>query len=89
MVIKEDDLWPRDEEHRYRLYARRGRRLDVLAAAPTPQGIGLAIVTLHEDELAVGRRLADRGVIGILDVLPDRPGPTGDWIIPPWTRGSP
>lgn len=90
-LIDQDDVWPVDEEHRYRLYARRGDRdLDVLAAASSMEAIGLAIKTLHEDERDRGRRLCDLGVIGILDTMPDRdpPGPTGEWIVPPWQRGG-
>lgn len=90
--LTEDDVWPRVPEYRYRLYARRGLRLEVLAAAPDPGGIGAAIVQLHEDEKAArpGGRLADRGVIGVLDVLPDRPSTAeGEWIVLPWQRSHP
>jgi len=84
------DLWPRIPEFRYRLYARRGDELEVLAACPTPGGIGNALVTLNEDEKAVGRRLSDKGVIGVLDVLPDgrRSTATGEWIASPFPRGE-
>lgn len=80
-----DDLYPRDAEHRYRIYALRGKDdLEVLATSSTPGGIGMALVTLHEDEKARGQRLADRGRIGVLDVLAG--GPTGEWILLPWVR---
>lgn len=82
--LSDDDLWPRDDEHRYRLYARQGTELRVLATSSTAGGIGQAIVTLHEDEKAVGRRLADRGVIGVLDVMSG--GARGEWVILPWER---
>jgi hypothetical protein len=81
-----DQLWPRDEDHRYRLYARRGTDLHVLAASPSAGGIGEAIVALHEDEKTVGRRFADLGVFGVLDVLAG--GPTGEWIVLPWERSA-
>lgn len=84
MNLTLDEVYPRDEEHRYRLYARTGRRdLTVLAAASSPAAIGVAIATLHEDQRSVGRRLADLGQIGILDVLA---GPKGDWILLPFGR---
>ena len=79
-AIDHDDLYPRDEEHRYRLYARRGDELEVLATAGEPGGIGEAIVGLHEDEKRAGGRLPDRGAFGILDVI------AGEWIVLPWLR---
>jgi hypothetical protein len=78
--IPQDDLWPRDAAHRYRIYARRGRELEVLAAAPDAGGVGQAILTLHDDQKQAGRRLADLGVIGCLDVL------TPEWVVLPWER---
>lgn len=82
--IPEDAVYPRDEEHRYRLYARRGRgrnvELDVLACAGSPQALGLAIITLDQDEAERGRRLVDLGAIGVLDAVEHR------WIIQPWHR---
>lgn len=89
-TIDHDDLWPRDAEHRYRIYAIRGAGRsatdrEVLCATATPEGIGAALVQLHEDEKAAGRRLADRGRIGVLDVLGGE-GAAGDWIVLPWDR---
>lgn len=89
-VIDQDELWPRDEEHRYRIYAIRGAGRhpadrEVLCATATAEGIGAALVQLHEDEKAAGRRLADRGRIGVLDVL-GGDGGAGDWIVLPWDR---
>lgn len=82
-----DDLWPRDPEHRYRIYAVVGDERTVLAAASTPQGVGLALVTLHEDEVLIGRRLSDLGRIGVLDTMPGgQPGLDGDWIVLPYER---
>lgn len=83
--IDVDDLWPRDEEHRYRLYARVGRRLDVLAASDSTAGIGLAISTIHDDQKQAGRRLADLGQIGVMDVLA---GARGEWIVLPFNRSN-
>jgi len=81
-VITHDDLWPRDAEHRYRLYVVRGPEREVLAAAPTMQGIGLAISTIHDDCKQVGRRLADLGKVGILDAI------EREWILMPFDRGA-
>lgn len=88
-VIDVDDLWPRDEEHRYRLYVRRGDdELELLGASSTMAGIGVAIEAQHNDCKAVGRRLADLGVVGILDTLAHDPPATGEWIVQPWERSS-
>lgn len=84
-TIESDALYPRDADHRYRIYARRGRELEILASAPDAGGVGQALITLHEDEKEAGRRLADRGTIGVLDVMAG--GPTGEWIVLPWERG--
>jgi hypothetical protein len=87
LVIDIDVLYPRCAEERYRLYAVVGHERRVLATSGTPQGIGLAIVTLHEEARVVGRRLADEGRIGVLDVMPGGvPSPRGEWIIPPYDR---
>jgi hypothetical protein len=75
-----DALYPRDEEHRYRIYARRGDELEVLAATGEPGGIGEAIVALDQDERDRGRRLMDLGAFGVLDVI------DGRWIVLPWHR---
>lgn len=83
MVVHEittDQLWPRDEEHRYRLYARRGSQLEVLAAAGTPGGVGVAIFQLDADEREQGGALGDLGAFGILDVIERR------WVVSPWHR---
>lgn len=84
-LIPQDTLYPRDAQHRYRLYARVGTRLTILACAPDPGGIGQALVTLHDDAKAAGSRLADSGRIGILDVLGGEDG-HGDWVLLPWDR---
>lgn len=78
------DLWPRDTEHRFRLYGRSGASLYVLAAAPTIEGIGTAIATLDADAREAGGSLGDEGQIGVLDVLAGQP--RGRWLIKPWSR---
>lgn len=81
--VDTDDIYPRCEEERYRLYAVIGDERRVLATAANGPGIGLAIITLHEDAKACGRRLADEGRIGILDTLA---GARGEWVITPYDR---
>lgn len=87
-------LWPRDLDHRYRIYAVRGPRdedREVLAATDSPCGIGAALVTLNEDEKEASprRRLYDLGRIGVLDVMPGgKPSPSGEWLIHPYWRGG-
>lgn len=80
-----DSVWPRIPDYRYRIYAVLGGSRIVLAAAPDPAGIGVALVQLHDDAKAIGGRLADEGRIGVLDVLPERHG-YGEWIVLPWDR---
>lgn len=83
-MVDFDDIYPRDENHRYRLYAVVGDERKVLAAGPDP---GVMILTLHEDARSAGRRLADEGRIGLLDTMPDgKPSARGVWIIQPWDR---
>lgn len=83
-VLDADVIYPRDDEHRYRIYARRGSgrtiELEVLACAGSPEALGLALVTLDEDEKEHGRRLIDLGAIGVLDAVDRR------WIVMPWHR---
>lgn len=89
-AIEHDDLWPRDEQHRYRVYGRIGDDLTVLFACPDPGGIGQGIVQLHADAKLCDppRRLADHGRIGVLDVLGGENG-RGEWIVLPFDRGGP
>lgn len=84
-MIDNDDLWPRDEEHRFRLYARRGETLKLLAATPTMAGIGTAIEELDRDAQADGGSINDEGVLGVLDVMA---GAKGRWLVLPWQRGA-
>jgi hypothetical protein len=84
-ILAENDIYPRDEEHRYRIYARKGRDLKVLAGAGSPEALGVALVTLHQDQLDLGggKTLGDLGAIGVLDAV------AGRWIILPWHRPDP
>lgn len=83
-----DELWPRTPEYRYRVYTRVGVELRVIGAAPTPGGVGEALIAFHGDQKEAGRRLADLGRIGILDVCPEprHQDGLGEWIVLPWSR---
>lgn len=74
-----DDLVPRGEgPDRYRIYRLRAGELELLATTQTPEGVGLTVVTLHED----GEWVGDDSV-GVLDTATD----PGHWVISPWTLG--
>lgn len=85
-----DELYPRCEEERFRLYIRRNDELEILASAADMGGIGLAIGTIHDDCKNAGmRRFDDLGVLGILDTLAHAPVITsGEWVVTPWERRS-
>ncbi len=86
-VMTTDELWPRDAQNRYRVYAVVGDERTILCTASTAAGIGLAFVTLHEDQREIGRNLSDLGRIGVLDTMPGgEPHPTGEWIVLPYDR---
>jgi hypothetical protein len=78
-VIPSTALYPLDEEHRLRIYARVGKRLRVVAATDF-EGLGPALRQLDADEAEHGRRLCDLGAIGVLDAV------AGRWLIPCWHR---
>lgn len=82
-----EDVYPRDLENRYRIYAVVGASREILATAATASGVGLALITLHDDQRSLGRRLADHGRIGVMDVMPGgEPAAKGEWIVTPWDR---
>lgn len=87
MTLTTDELWPRTAEFRFRLYARVGDELTVLATAPDAGGLGQAIVALHEDAKRAGRRLCAEGRVGVMDVLGGKNG-RGEWIIPVFDRSG-
>lgn len=85
--IEIDDLYPQDAEHRYRIYGIVGNERTVLAAASTGGGVGAALITLHEDQREIGRRLCDLGRIGVLDTMPGGElSPKGEWVVMPYDR---
>lgn len=78
--LSTDDVWPRDEAHRFRLYNLVGGSLVTIAAAGDAGGLGQALVTMHrEGEL--------RGRTGVLDVLGGSEG-KGVWVINPFEKGA-
>lgn len=78
-AIPSSALYPRDEAHRLRIYARRGDELRVVAATDI-DGLGAALLQLDADEREHGQRLIDLGAIGVLDAV------EGRWLILPWHR---
>lgn len=73
---------PYEPDERYRIYARVDGELLLLATCPNPASVGVALVQLHEDCRAQGRRLSDLGRIGVLD------GHAHEWLVLPWDRGG-
>jgi hypothetical protein len=77
-----DQLWPRDEQHRYRIYRLGKDGQEVMAATPTKAGVGVAICALSEEgEFAPDYRT------GVLDVLARGPGRPGRWVVSPYATG--
>lgn len=74
-----DQIWPRDEAHRYRLYLRAGADdLRIVAAGPSGASVGDALV-----KLAAEGEWDDTARIGILDTHAD-PEVSGTWIVNPF-----
>jgi hypothetical protein len=79
-VLLPDERTP---EHRYRIYRLPpAGELVLLATTPTAGGIGVALVTLHEE----GEWVADEAV-GVLDTH-GKDGP-GTWLVNPWAGPRP
>ena len=79
-VIDSDDLYPRTEEERFRIYARKGNQRPRVVATTDAEGLGSALLQLDADERERGRRLVDLGAIGILDAVERR------WLVMPWHK---
>jgi len=79
--LPSDELYPRDEAHRLRVYARKGKDLRVLACCGV-DSLGVTLVQLDADERdqGGGRSLGDLGAIGVLDAVERR------WLVSPWHR---
>lgn len=75
-----DEHVPRGEgAHRYRLYRLRAGDLALVASAPDPASLGLALVTCHNE----GEFSRADDSVGCLDTLTD----PGVWLINPWSLG--
>lgn len=77
-TIPSDDIYPRDADHRYRLYALENDQPVVRACASDPGGIGAAIVQLGEDRREAG--LAPE-LVAVLDAVERR------WLSSLWKGG--
>lgn len=85
--ISIEELYPRDEENRYRIYAVIGDDRTILATAADGPSVGMALVTMHEDQQQINRTLGDLGRIGVLDTMPGgHPHPAGTWVVNPYDR---
>lgn len=74
-----DEAFPRGEgPFRFRIYRLRGGELQIVGAAPTPQGFGLALYCFNRE----GEYIADDAT-GVLDTLPE----PGDWVVHPFALG--
>jgi len=64
--------------HRFRIYRLRAGELELVASAPYPDAMGVALCTLHgESEFDIDDS------VGVLDTASD----PGHWIVSPWTLG--
>lgn len=77
-ALTTDDLYPRDERNRFRIYIIPcgGNDLDVVATCWTPEAVGQALVTLGREGMF------ERCSVGVMDVLADE----GEkkWVLNPW-----
>ena len=75
--MRTDEVWPRDEEHRFRLYARRGEVLRIVAAGPSLESVGVAFAqAIWEEEFS------REDSVGVLDVRPHLE--SGSWLVSPF-----
>lgn len=66
---------PNSPATRYRIYSRVYDDLRCIAAAPTPEALGVALVTMGEEGEFDGK------LVGVMDRPGDEPG---TWIVKPW-----
>lgn len=78
-----DDLCPRNEEERYRIYRCCNAQLELLATCSAPGGIGVAICQLHEEEEFDSFDCS----VGVLDTH-GTSEKRGTWIVNPFTAGG-
>jgi hypothetical protein len=78
-----DDIWPRDDENRFRLYTLLGSDLEIVASAPDLESIGVAFGML----LGEGQFEKD-STIGVLDTgegpAGRKPFHRGTWLLNPY-----
>lgn len=78
-----DDIWPRDDENRFRLYALAGADLEIVASGPDLGSIGAAFSALLEE----GQFDQDM-TIGVLDTGKEPAGGKhfhrGTWLLNPY-----
>jgi len=74
-----EDVAPRDERNRFRIYrVKDGGEPELVATAATPEAVGVALVTLgREGEF-------EDHAVGLLDALADPEKATGSWVLTPW-----
>lgn len=74
-----DENVPRGEgKYRFRIYRLRAGELQLVAAAPDAQAMGLALATLHGEHEFMGD-----DSVGVLDTIVD----PGHWVVHPYTLG--
>ena len=74
-----DDIWPRDDENRFRLYSLLGSDLEIVASAPDLESIGQAFGAL----LGEGQFEKDM-TIGVLDTDGGEGFHSGTWLLNPY-----
>jgi len=82
MILTTDDIWPRDEEHRYRLYVFEYEKdhvaeAKILAAGPSLASVGEAFGRLLEE-----REFHPLDRIGVLDT--GATATPGVWVMNPY-----
>lgn len=77
MTVPGDSYAPRDLFNRYRLYKVVYDKLQLLGTAPTPDDVGMAVVTLGLEGEFSG------GSFGLLDTHGTEEE-TGTWVVNPW-----
>ena len=75
-----EELDPRDERNRYRIYRLRKGELELLATTATSGGVGLAVVTLADEG-----EFGYDDCLGVLDGLGGRK--RGRWLSNPFATG--
>lgn len=78
-MMETADVWPEDEEHRYRLYLVMGEEARIVAAAGSLEGLGIAFgQVLGEGEVEVDER------VGVMDTGAGEDAPHRRWLVNPY-----